>query len=187
MLLLVGGGVRDAVLVQMARDPADAHTAEIQLEDQPHICGGRLVDHQLVVVGRVFFVAVFGERANEVAAAALHVEGGADALGVGGDVVFVDHAAHGVVEEVDGGALTLAGVDQIVDGDVAHAQLRKDLADVPAALAGVSAEARAVFDDDAVDLLRVDVCHHSEKRGAFKICSRKAVVDVSVGKLDIRL
>lgn len=73
-----------------------------------------------MVIGRVFFVAVFSEGADEVAASALHVERGADALGVGGNVIFVDHAAHGVVEKVDGGSLTFSGVDQIVDGDVAH-------------------------------------------------------------------
>ena len=179
--------IRDAVVIEIPHDRADPHAAQIHLEYQFHVFGGRLVDHQLVVIGRAFFVAVFGEGADEVAAPAFHIEGGADVFGVGGDVVFVDHPAHGVVEKVDGGALTFAGVDRVIDGDVAHLQTREHLADITPAFAGVSAEARAVLDDHAVDLARVEVGHHALKVGAVEVCARKAVVHIDLTEFDVRL
>ena len=187
LIALVGRGIRDAALVEMSHDPADSRAAQIHPVDLSDDLGGFLVDDQLVVIGGVFFVAVFGEGADEFASPALHVERGADALGVGGDIVFVDHSAHGIVEKVNCRALTLAGVDQVVDGNVSDSELRENLADISSALRGVSAEAGAVLDDDAVDLARVDVSHHPEESGTIKGRARVAIVDISIGKLNIRL
>lgn len=187
LLLFVGGGVRDVVFVEIPDDRADAAALEIQRKDRADSLCGDLVDDQLVAVGGVFFVAVFRERADEITAAALHIEGRPDAFGVGGDVVLVDHPAHGVVEEVDRYPLTSAGVDRVVDRDIPHAELRKDLADVPAALAGVAPEPRAVLDDHAVDPLRVDVRHHAREVGTVEARARPAVVDIVFAELDIRL
>ena len=139
------------------------------------------------MIGGILFVAVLGEGADEKSSSAFHIEGGADALGVGGDVVFVDHPAHTVVEEVDGDALAPAGVDRVIDRDVAYPQTGEHLADVAAAFAGVSAEAGTVLDDDAVDLLRVDVRHHSEEVGSVEVRARPAVVNIVLIGFDIRL
>ena len=138
---LVSGGIENAVFVEMPHDTADAGAVQIHFEDQPDILGGFLVNHQLVVIGGVFFVAVFCEGTDEITAAALHIEGGADALGVGGDVVFVDHPSHTVVEEVDGDPLAPAGVNRVVDRDVANPQTGEHLADVAAAFRRVAPEA----------------------------------------------
>ena len=90
----VGRGIEDAVFIEVSHNASDTGAVQVHLENQPDIFGGFLVNHQLVAVGGVFFVSVLGKGADEFAAPTLHVERGADALGVGGDVVFVDHAAH---------------------------------------------------------------------------------------------
>jgi len=186
-LAFVVGGVRDAAFIERSHN--GAHTGAVQVHpiDESDDFSRFLVDQQFVTVGGIFFVAVLGEGAHEQTAAALHVEGRADALGVGGDVVFVDHAAHGVVEKVDGDALALAGVDGVIHGDVAHLQAWKNLAEVAAAFTGVATEAGAVLDDDAVDLLRVDVRHHAQEVGAVEARAGVAVVDVAVMQFDVRL
>ena len=150
-------GARYEVLIEHGGYAGGAHAADARIEDAAHNTGGFRVDHKPATVGaRPLGVAVGGEGANELAAAAL---GGKRRLGLGGGVAavhIVEEVLHRQHQRV-GRRLLGCGVVAVGDGHHAHAERREHLVQVARHVQVVAAEATQVLDDDAVDLAGLHV------------------------------
>ena len=172
-------GAWHKALIEHGGYAGGAHAADARVEDAAHNAGGFRVDHKPAAVGaRPLGVAVGGEGANELAAAAL---GGKRRLGLGGGVAAVH-----VVEEVlhrqhqrVGRRLLGCGVVAVGDGHHAHAERREHLVQVARHVQVVAAEAAQVLDHDAVDLAGLHVGEKAAPSGAvLEGGAREAVVGV---------
>ena len=185
---LVGGGIGDAHGVQLLGDAQDAAPGEEAVEDHPYDGSRLLVNDQLVVIVRILEIAVGGEGADEFALLPVDVQGTTDIDRGGGGHGFVDDVGHAHGNELGSGVhVARGGVDAIVDGDEANPVADKNIVQILAALAGVSAKAAQVLDHHAVDLSGVDILHHPPEAGTVKIGAGPAVVDVGVVDGDIRV
>ena len=165
--------------VELLDDRAGRAAALVPAVDHADNLGGLRVDDELVLVLGAFGVAVGRVVAEKLAALPLHGKGAFDLHGELSDVVVV----HNVGKRHKGAAIGLRvaqAVDVVEYRDHADALLREVVLHELAELRVVSAQARIVLKDHAVDLARLDVRDHAPVRGALEVAAGIAVVGVDL-------
>ncbi len=143
-----------------------------------------VVNYKLTAVGFVLAIAVRRERAYEFALSAAYIERTAHLYGNIAAILVVDYIFERNDYIVDRGGACNA-VDLVVDGDKTDAEKRKNRFQILARLYIVSAEARQILYDNAVDFFVCRVLYHTLKVGAVEIGAAEAVVGIAIEKLHI--
>ena len=173
----VGGRCRDALLVQHSGNLAAANAVQRHGKDPPHYGRNLLINDDLVLFGRVHFVAIYRFAADKLPLALLI---SLDTLDLLGDVLGV-HIVHDGPERrnVVGCGLN-AGVDTVQQGNVSHPLFWEVPLHIVAGHDVVTAQSAQVLGNDHVDLLGLDIADHSLKIRAVKVGTAPAIVNVGV-------
>ena len=137
--LFGGGGVQHLFLFQQGGDLARSFSLHTECEDPLHNLRRFLINHPLLRIDRVMFIAVGNVGGQALSALPLCLVDGTDfAAGILGIPLVepVLDACHVAV-----GAVGIDGVEVVVDGNEAHAQEWKDALQIVAGFLVVSAKA----------------------------------------------
>ena len=173
----VGGRCRDALLVQRSGNLAAANAVQRHGKDPPHYGRNLLINDDLVLFGRVHFVAIYRFAADKLPLALLIPLDGLDLLGNVLGVHVVHNGAEG--RNIIGAGLH-ASVDAVQEGNVAHPMLREVPLHVVTGHDVVTSQTAQVLGNDHVDLFGLNIADHSLKIRAVKVGAAPAIVNVGV-------
>ena len=156
-----------------------------QLKDGADHHSGIFVDDKLVLVGRVFQIAITGKGTEKFSRLALDTKLRPKLLGKAAAVRLVHDVFDG-----DGNIIAqwcVFTVQIIIDGDEPDAHIRKNGFQILAGLDILTAKAGQVFYNDAVCLLFTDGIHNAAKAGAVIVGASITVVYLLPHQRDLRV
>ena len=170
-------GTENFSFPQQISDGGNAHSLRSPLEDLPNYRGIILVNHKLVVVIRVFFVAIGRNPAHiETALGTCHLCG-LDLLGDVSSVEFIEDVFEG--GNVHG--LIAGAVHPVIDGDILYPVLGEENLNVAARFQIVSAETGQVLGNNPFHMTGFDLCNHFLKGGTVEGGAGVAVIHKEAG------
>ena len=165
---LVVHGRRDSGVGQPGGNVDSADTVQLPVENVPyHVCG-ELVNHQLVMVTCVLFVAENGKGADEISALAFDFKLAPNFYRRIPAICLIDKILEGD-KQLIGFHMAVHAVKMVVDGNKPNAKEREIALDVLPGLQVVPAEPGEVFDHNAVDFPSFGLRNHLLKPRPLKI------------------
>ena len=173
-MLLICRRRQNALRGEIVGDGLLAVALHFQLKDGADYHSGILVNDELVLVGRVFQIAITGKGTEKFSRLALDTELRPQLLGKTAAVRLV----HDVLDR-DGNIIAqrrVFTVQIIIDGDKPDAHIRENGFQILAGFDIFTAKAGQVFYNDAVRLLFTDGIHNALKAGAVIVGAGVTVV-----------
>ena len=155
-------GNLNLVLSKKLTDLIGAVPVNGHLKDPAHNISGFFVNDPMVMIQRVFQVAVGRSAGNMLTSLALGCEGGANLFARILRVPLV----HNVTER-DEVIITILTIHIVIDGDQAYTFLTKHLHDF-ANLEVVTTDSAHILDADRVDVTGIDLAHHGHEARTIK-------------------
>ena len=167
---------KDPPSVQLGRDLRGRNAARKLLKNGAHDGCGGFVDQQVILILRVFPVAVGGKIAHKLAAFHFGLERAPDFFAQIPGVLFV-----GYVQPWRGaGCILVAAVIAVQHGDIPNAVLGKEHLLIIPGFGIVAAKAGQILGQDGVDASNFNILNHAAERGTIKARPGIAVVNVHV-------
>ena len=173
-MLLICRRRQNALRGEIVGNSLLAVALHFQLKDGSDYHSGILVNDELVLVGRVFQIAITGKGTEKFSRLALDTELRPQLLGKTAAVRLV----HDVLDR-DGNIIAqrrVFTVQIIIDGDKPDAHIRENGFQILAGFDIFTAKAGQVFYNDAVRLLFTDGIHNALKAGAVIVGAGVTVV-----------
>ena len=175
LLCLIDGRVDDLLGFESLRNGWERFASKSKIEDHADNISDGFINNQMVVILRIYFIAVGRLCSNVHAPIRPLTFGGLD---LARDVLGV-HVVHDVLE---GGYVIVAalGVDAIVNGDVTDAHPAEvDVREV-AGHDVIPAQTTEILGDDQINHASLDVVDKAQKVRPIIGKTRKAIVDIVV-------